>query len=120
MRICWSRFEHAKRTTGKHARERRRHKYGRLCSQCRCEVTPTTKVAAHLISQPCFPCSVKTYLVLKTTCKRCNNRGGSFWGCCVRPVSPEDVLVEETSGCACWNGDRRVDAAIDEPAAAGE
>lgn len=90
MRWPWSRHKHRKGTTGKHARERRRHKYAKTCFQCGAEVTQTTKVAAHLIEQPIHPfLCFYGRAVLRTTCKGCNRRERPFWKCCVTPAEDD-------------------------------
>ena len=74
-------FIHAKGTTGKHAKERRRKPYGTKCSQCGQRVGGTTVVAAHLNVYICG--CVPAGTILRTSCKKCNHHKAKrtkFWG----------------------------------------
>ena len=94
MRWLWARFRHLKGTTGKHASQRRRHRYDAVCYQCGVALRDTTKVAAHVVEQPNHPfgCGLGR-VVLKTTCKRCNRSERAFWRCCVTAEDEDLGLV---------------------------
>lgn len=65
-------FVHATKTTDKHSKERSKYNKHTKCSQCGKVVGDNDRVAAHVVSYPCFMpfCG---WLTLKTTCKKCNN-----------------------------------------------
>lgn len=74
-------FVHAQGTSGMDYKERRDHEYSDTCSQCGVVLTPTTRVAAHVVAYPAGNCCIGA-MTLKTTCKKCNNyrnESSSFW-----------------------------------------
>ena len=75
-------FVHARGTTGRHARARRRFAHAARCEQCGAALTETTRVAAHVVVYPCGnPCV--GVLTLRTACKACNHPAAPrprWWG----------------------------------------
>ena len=68
-------YVHAVNTTEKHAKQRKKHKYSKRCSQCFKKLDENTHVAAHVVAYPCF-CFNCCFgiLTLKTTYKKCNSK----------------------------------------------
>ena len=68
-------YVHAVNTTEKHAKQRKKHKYSKRCSQCFKKLDNDDHVSAHVVAYPCYclNCFIGM-LTLKTTCKKCNNR----------------------------------------------